>query len=392
MYSFGIASPAAGYSESVTWSPTTGQVNLIMTKDGGTPVTTPLGLLNPGGVVSVSGATITNTASGGAVISATTVAADGSFVNSFNNSAGALHVAPDGTGTFVYGSDQLVFAPGALQSYTSVSGVFAFYINPLSSAYAEAVTWNSANGQAYLVTTPVGGAQITTSLGQINPGTVFAVSSATVTNTNAAGQLLLSSTVYANGSQTDTGYNFSGGTNIDSVTSLNVAGQQTSVHWDHTDGSTYTSYTNAATQAAIASYTVNANGSGSVSTGNGQTISYAAGNKGSIAIGSAGDTLLTIQTSAGIAESFDMSSGKIVSTINGNALTYTLANAGASIDASGNVTLTGGGQHFGASGEWRQCDIHGRAGLDFPAAECPAIAIVDRRRLSVCRRIDGDGI
>lgn len=344
-YTFGLASPAVGYSESISWNPTTGAVNLIMAQVGGQTTTTPLGLLNPGGVVSVSGATITNTASGGTVISSTTIGSDGSFVNSFNNSTGALHVATDGTGTFIYGSDQLTFKPGALQSYSNASGVFTFNIAPLSTAYSEAITWNPTTGVANLVLTASGKSPVTTTLGQVNPGSVFSVSSSTITNTNASNQLLLSSTVNADGSQIDTVYNFGSGGNADTVTTLNAVGQQTAVHWDHTDGSKYTSYTNPTTQAVIANYTVNANGSGSVSTANSQTVSYAAGNNASITIGSSGDTLLTIKTlsGAGITETLDMSSGKIVSTVNGKTLTYTLANAGASIDASGNVTLTGGG-------------------------------------------------
>jgi hypothetical protein len=344
-YMFGLASPATGFSESISWNPTTGLANLIVTQANSQPAITPLGLISSGGVLSVAGSTITNTASGGTVISSTTVAADGSFVNSFNNSTGALHVAANGTGTFIYGSDQLIFQPGVLQSYSSSNGVFTFVINAASSAYAESVTWNPSTGVANLVLTATGGSPVTTSLGQINPGSVFSVAGSTITNTNSSGQLLLSTTVNADGSQIDTVYNFSGGSNIDAVTTLNAAGQQTAIHWDHTDGSTYTSYTNPTNQAVIANYTVNANGSGSVSTANNQTVSYAAGNSASVSIGSAGDTLLTIKTlaGAGITETLDLSSGTIVATINGNALTYTLANVGASIDASGNVTITGGG-------------------------------------------------
>ncbi|MDR3560885.1 MAG: hypothetical protein P4N59_05530 [Negativicutes bacterium] len=341
-YVFGLASPASQFSENLTWNPTTGIMNLMMTPTGGQVVVTPLGLFNPGNILSISSGTISIKASNGTVIASTTVNSDGSQSNTFNNAAGALHVAANGVATFVDGSDNLTFQPNVLQSWSSANGIFSFVINPVSTAYSETITWNPTNGMASLVLTATGKSPVTTSLGQVNPGTVFSVSGSTITNTNSAGQKLYFTIVNSDGSQVDTIYSYSGNTTA-TITTLNTSGQQTATRWNNTNGSVYTSYTNPTTQAVIANFSVNADTSGYVATNNNQTINFAAGNSPSVSIGSAGDTLLTLKTSAGITETLDMSSGKIVSTVNGNVLTYTLANAGASIDSSGNVTITGGG-------------------------------------------------
>ena len=341
VYQFGLITQASGFVETLTWNPTTGAMNLYSVPPGSSATITSLGLFNPGNVFSISGSTISITANG-TVASTTTINADGSQSNTFNNGAGALHVGTDGTTVFIYGNDQLTFKPNMLLSSSSANGTFTFNIKTPSSAYTESITWNPTNGMANLVLTASGKSPVTTSLGQVNPGTVFMVSGTTISNTNSAGQLLQSTTINADGSQVGTVYSFSGNAK-DTITSLNNIGQQTSIRWDNTDGSSYTSYTNPTTQAAIANFSVNANGSGYVATNNNQTVNFAAGNLTSVAIGVAGDTILSIKTASGIVETLDMSSGKIVSTLNGKTLTYTLANAGASIDASGNVTITGGG-------------------------------------------------
>ncbi len=341
-YQFGLVPSAYGFAETLTWNPTTGVMNLLMTPAGGSPATTSLGLFNPGDILSISGPTISTKTSTGTAKSSTTINPDGSQSNTFNNGAGALHVASDGTTVFVYGSDQLTFKPNVLLSSTSSGGIFTFNITTPSSAYTESVTWNPTTGMANLVLTASGKSPVTTSLGQVNPGTVFMVSGATISNTNASAQLLQSTTINPDGSQTGTVYAYTG-TIKDTITALNNSGQQTSIRWDHTDGTSYTSFTNPANQAVIANFSLNADGSGYVATNNNQTINFATHNIASVSIGTAGDTILTIKTQSGITETLDLSSGKIVSTVNGNALTYTLASAGASIDASGNTTITGGG-------------------------------------------------
>ena len=189
-----------------------------------------------------------------------------------------LRMAVNGTAVFTLGSDSMTFQANALQSVSTSGGLFDFGVAPSSGAYVETIAWNPTTRVANLTVTAAGGQAVTTSLGQINPGSVFLVSGSTISNTNAGGQLLLSTTVNTDGTQTDTVYNFSGGTNKDTATSYNTAGQQTAVHWDHTDGSSYTSFMNPATQAIIANLTVNADGSGNLSTANSQTVTFAAGN------------------------------------------------------------------------------------------------------------------
>jgi predicted Zn-dependent protease len=275
------------------------------------------------------------------------IAVDAAGDITFNSSvtgfgADTLTAGANGTDTFVLGKDELSFAGNSLQTESYSSGAFDFGLKSSATGDSEGIVWNPTTGKALLDITTASGT-VAESLGYINPGDIVAVNGSTITNDNASGQVMYSALVNSNGSQVDTSYDLSGGTWKDDVIDYNNSGAITETQVVNNDGSSSASFYNPAQKDAIEDNDfLNANGTGTFTTLNNQTISFAAGDNPTVSFSAAGDTLVSFATNAGKGptDTYDLSSSGITATDAANKVADFLGSSNVAVDSLGNMTFT----------------------------------------------------
>lgn len=317
--------------------PTTGGADVTIDPKTGTADT--VDLTNSGITSTVDGITfsdtLANTAANIDTSGDVTLATSVSGVGISDLTLGAT-----GTDTFAVGSDDLSFTPNDLKSFSTSNGAFDFNVAPAASGYSEVVAWNPANGQATLDLTASNGSTIATALGQINPGDVLKDTGSTISDDTSSGTVINSDVVSSNGSQVDTAYDTTGGTWSNDVYDYNSTGALTEAQYNNTNNNNvYDFYNTAASGDPLAAQQfVNANGADEVSS-DGFNINYVSGDTASLTVPTTGGADVTIDPKTGAADTVDLTSSGITSTVDGITLTDTQANTAANIDSTGDVTL-----------------------------------------------------
>lgn len=250
-----------------------------------------------------------------------------------------LYYNTDSSGKLLYNGATITFAANTLSAIEGIGAGGGFGLISSVKGYGVEISYYYEGVTLDLVNNATG-TYFSSRLGDVNSTDTLKILSNTLfARYDNAGHMLNSTTLNTDGSQLDTNYNADG--TIASVYAYNVQGTLLSIRNQSAETLYY--YDSKGTQQATQQ--INTDGSSSVTTANKQTVNFAAGNVTSVVISAAGDTVLTTKTQSGkgITEVLDLSSSKIVSTVNGKTFTYTQASAGASIDASGNITLTGNG-------------------------------------------------
>ena len=240
------------------------------------------------------------------------------------------------------------FAPGALQSIATSGTTATYTVATAAAGYTETITW-TPDGKAMLtLTNTMSGKSFASSLGVLVSGQSLQISPSGVTAYNSSNQAMNATQVNADGSQADINYNLGTGTWATNTYYYNPAGVQTEIGWTNKDGTSSASYYNPALSDALeVNQSVNANGSGTLSTVNNQTITYAAGEMPTVSFGASGDNIATFNGS-GPQDVIDMTTTSITATVGANKVANSLASSAVAIDAAGNVTMTAPATGFGS--------------------------------------------
>ena len=243
-----------------------------------------------------------------------------------------------------------VFAKNTLNSVTVNGSSVTFAVSTIASGFTETISWTPGN-RALLNLTNSSNQTFASSLGTLTSGETVQVSNSLVSVLNSSGQTLNATQVNADGSQADINYNLGTGNWATNTYYYNAAGAQTEIGWTNKDGTASASYYNPALSGdpLEVSQNVNANGSGTLSTVNSQTVTYATGDTPTISFGTTGDNIATFTTNSGTGpvDVIDMSTSTITATAGTNRVVDSLSGTSASIDGAGVITLTALASGFG---------------------------------------------
>ena len=239
------------------------------------------------------------------------------------------------------------FAPNTLVSIGTSGSTNTYTVNSAAVGYTETISWASGGKAILTLTNNATSQSFASSLGWPTSGQSLQISGSLVTVYNSSAQAMNATQVNANGSQADINYDLSGGTWATNTYYYDAAGNQTEIGWTNNNGTASASFYNPALSGdpLEVNQNVNANGSGTLSTANSQSVTYAAGDTPTISFGATGDNIATFTTNsgAGPVDVIDMGTSAITTTVGSNRLVDNVASTSVSLASSGNVTLTSGG-------------------------------------------------
>ncbi len=249
----------------------------------------------------------------------------------------------------VLGGVTFVFPSTAVSALSSTASSVDFTVNSAATGYTEHVTWTTG-GKALLTLTNPSNQSFASSLGWLVSGQTVNMTGANVSVFNASAQKINATQVNTDGSQADINYNVGTGTWATNTYYYNAAGVQTQIAWTNTDGSSSATFYNPALAGALAvTQNIAANGTGTISTVNSQTISFAAGNVPTVSYGATNNNIVTFTTGSGTGpvDVVEMSATTISATSGTNKVVTSLTGTSVALDAAGVITLTAPATGFG---------------------------------------------